>query len=717
MAKVVTYLGQRYKNLHMRAMPGLGIASRKRKLCNSKKLRIMFRALILIALCATLSATECRAQKPPLKFGDVSLEEVKMDRYEPDSSAAAVVLADYGESEVQYNQSQGFVLLFERTKRTKILTKDGYDHGNFEILLYTGNPEYREKLSGLKVVTYNLVDGKIAETKASNDAIFQESYNEDFDLVKVAAPNVKEGSVIEITYKIQSQYIINLQDWQFQSTIPVVWSEYRTRIPDFFKYEKYMQGYIVAHIHEEKTIPKTLTLNYKSRTGGAGFSAAVTNYEQEKINYNEQYLRLVAKDVPAFKPEPFITTYKDYISEINYELAYVKFPNKPIEPVMGTWDDISKKLWEHSKFGGEVKGNGFLGKIVEPLTAGAATPEAKIAAIHSYVKKNISWDGRYRFLSGGSLKKVLDEHKGSSADINLTLVSMLTKAGFKAYPVLISTRDHGFVRTSSPVLGQFNYTICVVELDGKQVLLDATSKSLPAGVLPKHCLNGQGLVVNGQSSAWVALDSHIKSRSVAEAELHVDEEGEITYTVKRVLEGYPAFTNRASYLNNGEEEYVKEFLAGRPWTITKKQFENTDNISEPFREIYQIEADDQVTAAGDVLYISPVLLHREADNPFKLEQREYPVDFGNPFEKVLTFKLKVPAGYQVDEIPASKMFVLPGNTARYLFSSNVNGDIVTVTSMLTINKAIYTQLEYPNLREFYNQVVAKQAEQIILKKL
>lgn len=77
----------------------------------------------------------------------------------------------------------------------------------------------------------------------------------------------------------------------------------------------------------------------------------------------------------------------------------------------------------------------------------------------------------------------------------------------------------------------------------------------------------------------------------------------------------------------------------------------------------------------------------------------------------------MPEGYAVDEVPASKLMTLPENTARYVFNTTVNGDMITVTSMLSINKAIYTQLEYPNLREFYNQVVAKQAEQIILKKL
>jgi hypothetical protein len=41
---------------------------------------------------------------------------------------------------------------------------------------------------------------------------------------------------------------------------------------------------------------------------------------------------------------------------------------------------------------------------------------------------------------------------------------------------------------------------------------------------------------------------------------------------------------------------------------------------------------------------------------------------------------------------------------------------ITVTSSFQLNKNLFTQEEYPNLREFYTQVVAKQTEQIVLKK-
>ena len=59
---------------------------------------------------------------------------------------------------------------------------------------------------------------------------------------------------------------------------------------------------------------------------------------------------------------------------------------------------------------------------------------------------------------------------------------------------------------------------------------------------------------------------------------------------------------------------------------------------------------------------------------------------------------------------------LPENAASYVYNVMQTGNQITFTSMFHINRSLFTQLEYPNLREFYNQVVAKQAEQIVLKK-
>ena len=187
----------------------------------------------------------------------------------------------------------------------KILSKDGLDQANFSIPLYhSGGSD--EKLSGLKAITYNLERGKVVETKLKTDAIFKEKYDANLDFMKVTLPNVKEGSVIEITYKIASDFVVNFQDWEFQSTIPTVWSEYRARIPEYYNYEKYMQGYVALSVNEQTREPNSITINSKERAEGA--AGGSTQFQSDKIDFQENRFRWVAKDIPAFKAEPFITT-------------------------------------------------------------------------------------------------------------------------------------------------------------------------------------------------------------------------------------------------------------------------------------------------------------------------------------------------------------------------------------------------------------------------
>mgnify|MGYP003579633790 CR=1 FL=1 len=666
-----------------------------------------------LLLCLTVTCTI--AQKSPIKFGEVSLEDLKMTRFEKDSSAAAVVLCDFGESSIDYTQNTGFALNFQRTTRIKILKKDGLEWADFEIPLYEDGAS-DETISGLKAVTYNLENGKIVESKAKSDGFFKEKFSDNVNLIKVALPNVKVGSVIEITYKINSDFLMNFWDWEFQETIPVVWSEYRASIPEFFNYDKYLQGYIPLDVVENKMMPSSISITTKERTGGGGWTASQTNFSTDKIEFNENRFRWVAKNVPAFKAEPFITTYKDYVSKLNFELAYIKYPNQPVEPVLGSWEEINKKYVESENFGKAVTGNGFLKKIVEEITSGMTSSEQKINAICNYVKQNVAWDQTSRKSVDGSLKKVVDEKKGSSAEINLLVASMLEKAEITARPVLISTRDHGFIRETVPVTSQFNYVICLTEVNGKQVLLDATDKLLPIGILPERCLNGNGLVISKQGPTWIKLATPLRTKSYLTAELACGADGIIKGKVSLDRSGYSAHRSRKNYLSKAESDYIKDFIGSHSWEISKSEFKNAKEIDQSFKETHELTINDHATASGDVIYLNPFITMQEVENPFKSEKREYPVDFGSPQEKMYLSKIVIPQGYTPDELPKPQIFVLPENSAKYVFNVVVMGEVINITSHLQINKSLFVQDEYPDLREFYARVVAKQAEQIVLKK-
>lgn len=644
---------------------------------------------LLITVLFAMLFSWSTAQKAPIKFGDIPMEDMKMTTYDLDSSAAAVILADYGEAYISLS-SVGASLIFERHVRVKILKKDGLKWADVGIPLYhSGSSE--EKVSNLKASTYNLEEGEIIETKMKKDGVFKEKFSRNINLQKFTLANVQKGSVIEYSYKVNSDFLSNFPNWQFQYNIPVRLTEYWANIPDFFIMEKYMQGYVSPTSYEIKD---------KARAG-----------------YNDKAHHWIIRNVPAFKEEPYMTCEDDYVSKINFALAYINFPGQPSQEIMGSWEKLNSQLIESEAFGKAITGSAFLKKNVEGLIAGEQDQLKKIEKIYAYVKETLEWDGTNDYLSD-KLKDVFEKKKGTTGDINIALASMLDKAGISVNMVLLSTRDHGFVRQQYPMSKQFNYVVCMVRNGEKTLFLDATEKHLPMGVLPERCLNGQGLLIaNNSSHGWVPIESKTKARTVINADFTLDETSELKGSLTFSREGYDAWSMRKEYEAKGEEDYVKNAIGAKAsWQVSNTSFENLKEMEKPSKEIHELIIGDHATLAGDVIYINPFVTGQLTQNPFTLKDRVYPVDFGSLKEKIYMCKITLPEGYSVDELPQTKVLALPGGLAKYTYSISSMGNTINILSSFQINRNIFLQNEYANLREFYNQVVAKQAEQIVLKK-
>lgn len=447
-------------------------------------------------IAAILFTNFCWAQKSPVKFGDIPMSDLQMTVYEKDSSAAAVILADYGEAYLSVTAVSA-TLNFERHVRIKILNNDGLKWGDVSINLFH-NSSSDERVSALKAVTYNLENGKVVESKLSKDGIFKEKFNRFLNVQKFTMPNVKVGSVIEYSYTLISEFVTEFPNWQFQYDIPVRYSEFWARIPSFFVYEKYMQGYLAPTKYE--VVPK------------------------QNANYDESAYHWIIQDVPAFKEEPYMTSESDYVSKINFALSYTKFPNQPIKEIMGSWEKLAQQLQASDAFGGTVSGSNFLKKDVQAIIAGISDETKKLDTIYKYVKTTLEWDGTKDYLAG-NLKKIFESRKGTAGDINLALAAMLDKAGFDVDLILLSTRDHGFIREQYPMERQFNYVICSVDIGEKNILLDATERFLPLGVLPERCLNGRGLMISKTKYGWVSLEPKVKSRTVVNADFTLADDG------------------------------------------------------------------------------------------------------------------------------------------------------------------------------------------------
>src|SRR5579872_4595375 len=159
-----------------------------------------------------------------------------------DSNANAVILSDIGAVHFIGNKKSWYSYVYKRTTRIKILNKRAFDLATVKVFLYAPY-DARDKIDNLSASIYNLENVLVTERKLDKKDVFEEKASVNFIEKKFTLPAVKEGSIIEYTYAITSEYDFNLPSWTFQSeNYPCLWSEYSVNIPHDLYYVFVRQG-------------------------------------------------------------------------------------------------------------------------------------------------------------------------------------------------------------------------------------------------------------------------------------------------------------------------------------------------------------------------------------------------------------------------------------------------------------------------------------------
>ncbi|MBU8892015.1 MAG: DUF3857 domain-containing protein [Bacteroidales bacterium] len=677
-------------------------------------MRKLFYLLLLI-----LISTQLIAESPVKKFGKFSKEELSFSTFKKDSSAEAVILFDKGRAYFNYIEPYGFRLMFDRHVRIKILKKSGFNYGDFEIPLYR-TPSGKEKLTGLKAVTYNTIDGKTEKNKLKNSGIYKDDHNSNWLIIRFSMPNVNVGSIVEVKYTIMSEFNYKLPEWSFQDYIPVLWSEYQVEIPEYYHYNVISKGYLPYVINESSIVTNNIQIQSKTRSAGKGHGAPTeqTLNPTTNIPVVTKILKMAVKDAPSMKNEAYMLTSKNYISQIHFELAREKWPGQTERHYTKSWESINEKLLKHQNFGERLRFGKFISKDdTKKIIEGSESNEEKISAIFNYVKNNFKWDKTYGVFTNSSLKEVFDNKSGNVADINLLLVLLLQNAEIDAHPAILSTRNHGLLNLIYPSVDQMNYVVAYIRYNGKEVLLDATEPNCPINMLPPRCLNDKVRVISEKYSKWIEVNNENSSKKSVTTQININEDGS-KGSIKVVREGYSAFLFRNSLSSkNNPDEYINEFEDDNSGIkVNEYKFENNIDVSASVINDYNDISVETIDYLGNMIYFSPVIIDKTISNPFVLENREFPVDYNYPLENSYTFTYIIPENFSVDEIPTSEQFILPNNSAEYKYSATANGKTIEIKIEYKINKRVFLPNEYTELKEFYNKIIDKENKQIVLKK-
>ncbi|EDP72302.1 hypothetical protein FBALC1_14412 [Flavobacteriales bacterium ALC-1] len=628
-----------------------------------------------------------------IEFGKVTKTELKEAFNPQDSTANATILYRKETINFSYNGVK-WIQKRDVHVRVKIYNNDGFSWATDKIILFH-NDYNEEKIKNLEGATYNLINGEVEKKSLDKSGIFEEKITKNLKSISFTFPNVKKMSIVDYKYSVSSPFY-SIDDVELQFTIPV----------------KILDVYISTH----KNLKYNKILNPKSNYQPTIEYPGLSNNKGFQTNY-DRVVKITENNIPALKKEPFSGNINNYKATLGFEIAGTLTNSGGLSrDISASWEKISKDFSENKWFGEQAKKKSVYKKELNILLNEVNKEAEIIDKIETFIKSKVKWNGFYGRYAQKGVREAYLKGEGNVADINLLAVSMLRSRGFNANPVLISTRNNGV--PLFPTDDGLNYVICMVEVNGNNILLDATERLAPNLLLPERVLNWQGLVIlDDGTHKWVNLSTRTKSIKASSIVIKINKDASVSGKVRRSMTSYAAYNYRKEYADLNNEEHLRSIESEKgDIEVSDLEYLNKEEVDKPVMVTYTYVLSDGVDEIGDKLYFSPLFFLATKESPFKLEERKYPIDFVIPFADKYKVNIMLPEGYKVESLPESGAMEYKGGEAKFTYVAKVNGKYLQLSVQLEINNPIIQPIDYKDFKEFFNKTIEKQAEQIVLTK-
>lgn len=662
------------------------------------------RSCFLIFFGVFLFSLTSVAQK--LELGQVTKAELLEKQHKSDTSAVAAYIFKKAKTDFLYAEENGFTTITTFQIKIKIYKKEGLNWANFKIPYYVGYENLEdENVTIEEGYTYNLENNKVLKTKVKSEGKFTEKINEYWEAKSVTFPNVKVGSIIELEYKLKSENITTLPEFQYQYDIPVNYAEYNSFIPEFYIYKSIRKGYI------------DLSLDQKIETTSQSFEGKVDHASLTKILRFKQIIsQYKATNIPALIEEDFVNNITNYYGKLEQELQTIRYPEQEPKQIATTWEDVAKSIYDDKDFNAAITSFEYFKNDIVSIKNSAQTQEELVKRIFSYVKNRMNWNEKYGYYPRQNVEIAYVEKVGNVAEINLMLVSMLRMSGIDANPVLVSTRENGIAYFPNKTL--FNYVIVAVNVNNTILLMDATEKLSDSNRLPVRVLNGSGrLIRKDGTSEEIDLMPKTNSNNVTNIIASINQQGEVAGKVREQYFDYNAFLFRKNHNGFSSQSQVEKLEKIYPGIeISSYTVQNSEELDLPIIENYDFTTSNVVEIIGDKMYFSPFLFLMKTENPFKQEKREYPIDFIYPNKDKVIINFTIPEGYVVETLPKEMALSMPDNLANLRYMISNTGKQIQLVYTHDTNQATIESGYYEILKNFYKKIIEIQTEKIVLKK-
>ena len=639
-------------------------------------MKISISILIILLIISFKSTAQ---DKKGATFGETTLQEKQLSQYEKEPEAAAVVLFERGKVTVKLNKHRYLVLHKEVHKKIKVFDAKKFSEDATIDILFYHSKKNQEVISNLKAITHN---GDV-KSYIPNSRFYEKDRYENYKQISFTFPNVKDGSILEYTYTEESPFF-HRYEWDFQDNYPKIYSEFVSEIPGNYEYRASLGG--------------TLDFAYKnSYIKDNCFSVDGFGDAADCV-----YSEFIMRDIPSFKEEDYMLSSSNYISKIKYDLKQTTSFTGEKNYYTKTWEDVDKEFRFDDNMGRQLR---FASFFKDKIPSHILTIEDKLErakAVYYFIQKNFAWNGEYEIYENIDVKDAFEKKGGNVAEINLMLLNALEAAEIDAFLVLSATREYGLPTLIYPTLTEFNYAMAYLKLDEQEYYLDATNKFTPFGILPFKALNKIGRIMDFKNgSYWHPITPHNKNISYINSKLKLNESGLLTGDVEENHTGYLSVSKRDSIFSNTKEKYIEEkennYL---PFEISNYTIENLQENDKEVKEKYSIALECE--EIGNELLLYPFFLSSYFnENPFKLDERSYAIEMGNPLNQILLVNIEIDDAYTISYLPENQTLKLPDNAGMISVVYLQNENTLNIRFNIKLDQVSFDPEFYPTLKDFF----------------
>lgn len=651
----------------------------------------------IVSLLLLTACTFGYAQTKLPDFGKISKEDLELKECATDKTAPAMVLYDEGIVVFNWDQSrENFEMEKKIRTRVKVFSDKGLSYANIKVNFLSDN-KY-EEVSGIGGNTFNLDDGgNIVTTKLSKDLIIKNKENDNMSSVTFSLPGVKVGSVFEFRYTITKRSFSYIAPWKFQREIPTRLSAFEVEMPEYFRFIPRL------NLNGNSQIEKSSEDNSRNIfIGGSAMRMGVTTY------------RYLLKDVAAMYTEPYMSSENDYLQTLTLQLSAIII-GPVVRSITTSWEKLAEELWDRDQFGLQIRKRVSISELDTELEKYTSKKD-KLYCIHRYLRDHFEWDGHEDYLCV-NVKKIADERKGSTGDLNILLLSLLRYYEIDAYPLLVSTREHGRILAEYPFLDQFNsLNVLVKDENDRHYVINAADKYNPTNLIPYDVIGTAAFMVDKKNASIVDIvDGTVSEKNLISYIATLSEDGTVNGDVFMAISGY-AKNPKIKALKKGNEEYVNEQLKGSSNNLTIEDFSVANTGVDSLNLEQRFKFKTKLQGSGDYLFFNPNMFTGLTENPFVAEKRLSAIDFGYARRVILNTQFIIPDNYEVEELPKVPGLMMADSSIFFRRAYTQMGNTVVLRMSLDINRTLFDVEEYEDFREFYKRLFAMLNEQLVLKK-